>query len=257
MALALALAALGCAGCKRPAADGDGRVVVLAAASLREAFAAIAGDFERAHPGVEVATSFAGSQELRTQLEQGARADVIAAADARQLEPLRSAGLVAEGVVFARNELVIVVPPGPSRVRDLASLAAAERLVLGSPASPIGAYTVKVLERAAAQLQPGYLAAVEAKVVSRELNVRQVLAKVELGEADAAIVYRSDATAAGARLRQLEIPPTLNVQARYPIAVLSQAPHPRLAAEFVALVRGPVGQAELTRAGFLPAEPPP
>jgi len=254
MAFALALAALGAAGCRSPAAEGEGRVVVLAAASLREAFTAIAADFERAHPGVEVATSFAGTQELRSQLQQGAKADVIAAADARQLEPLRAAGLVGEGAVFARNELVIVVPPGPSKVSDLATLTGAERLVLGSPASPIGGYTAQVLERADAQLDAGFRAAVEARVVSYELNVRQVLAKVELGEADAAIVYRSDATAAGARLRQLPIPPALNVQASYPIAVLRQAPHARLAAEFVALVRGPTGQAELARAGFLPAE---
>ncbi len=195
--------------------------------------------------------NFAGSQELRTQIEHGAPADVFASADIRQMDLARSAALVDLPVPFATNAPVIVVPADdPGRVRSLADLAGVKRLVIGTPEVPIGAYTLQILERARAQLGADFPARVQARVVSRELNVRQVLTKVSLGEADAGIVYRTDARSAGDRVRVVEIPPDINVVAEYPIATVTRAPRPELARQWVALVTGPAGQAALAEAGF-------
>jgi molybdate transport system substrate-binding protein len=228
-------------------------LVVFAAASLRAPFEALATSFEATHPGVDVTLAFAGSQELRAQLEAGAEADVIATADERTLETLRGGGLVEEGHVFARNEpVVIVAAHAASRVPSFEALPEAERVVLGVPEVPIGRYALAILDRAS-DTRPGFRARVEARVVSRELNVRQVLAKVTLGEADAGLVYRTDTLGAeGIVVRA--VPADATVIARYPIAVLSRAPHPTLAAELVALVRGAEGRARLEEAGFLAPE---
>lgn len=225
-------------------------MVVFAASSLRDAFTAIAVPFERVRPGVQVTFNFAGSQELAAQLEQGAPADVFAAADPQTMQRVDRAQVP---VVFARNALVLVVArEADDTVRTFAQLPSATRIVVGAPEVPVGRYTQQVLERAGAEFR----AKVEAKVVSRELNVRQVLTKVTLGEADVGIVYRSDAQAAGAAVTVVEIPPELNVLAQYPIAALEGAPHPALARGWLEAVRGPEGQQALTRAGFLAAEGP-
>jgi molybdate transport system substrate-binding protein len=151
--------------------------------------------------------------------------------------------LVLQPTVFARNEPVLVVPlDNPASLRVFADLPKARRIVLGVQEVPIGAYAARIL--AAAHLD------LEGRVVSRELNVRQVLAKVELGEADAAIVYRTDAARAGVKV--IAIPPAINVTAEYPIAVLARARQPTLAGQFVALVRSPAGRAVLARFGFSP-----
>jgi len=239
-----------------PAATDGGRpengaLTVFAAASLRETFIGLGTTFERDHPGVTVRFNFAGSQELRTQIEHGAPADVFASADLRQMDLARSAALVEPPVPFATNAPVIVVPAdNPGKVRSLADLASVKRLVIGTPEVPIGAYTLQILERARAQLGADFPARVQARVVSRELNVRQVLTKVSLGEADAGIVYRTDARSAGDRVRVVEIPPDINVVAEYPIATVIRAPRPELARQWVALVTGPAGQAALAEAGF-------
>ncbi len=224
-----------------PFRAGAQELTVFAASSLREAFSAIGQQFEAQHPGVNVALQFAGSQELRVQLENGAAADVFASADEKQMALVRE--LVLQPAVFARNEPVLVVPlDNPAGLRVFADLPKARRIVLGAQEVPIGAYAARIL--AAANLD------LEGRVVSRELNVRQVLAKVELGEADAAIVYRTDAARAGVRV--IAIPPAINVTAEYPIAVLARARQPRLAEQFVALVRSPAGRAVLARFGFSP-----
>jgi molybdate transport system substrate-binding protein len=253
----LGLAALGACARRGP---GEGRreeaVVVFAAASLRDAFGAIAGELERAHPGVEVTFNFAGTQELRTQLEHGAPADVFASADVRHMRELVRAGRVATPATFARNEPVLVVArESAGTIRGLADLPAADRIVVAAPEVPIGGYTLQILERAAARMGSDFRARFESKVVSRELNVRQVLAKVSLGEAQAGIVYRTDVAAAKGAVSVLPIPPDVNVTAEYPIAVVNGAAHPRLARAFVELVRSPLGREALQRVGFLP--PPP
>ena len=235
----------------RPGGNG---LTIFAAASLRDVFTTLGVTFEREHPGVTVRFNFAGSQELRTQLEHGAPADVFASADTRHMDAARSAGLVQGPVPFATNAPVIAVPAdNPGKVRSLADLATVKRLVIGTPEVPIGAYTLLILDRARATLGADFPARVQDRVVSRELNVRQVLTKVTLGEADAGVVYRTDARSAAERVRVVEIPPEVNVVAEYPIAVVTRAPQPALARAWMALVTGPVGQAALKDAGFGPA----
>jgi molybdate transport system substrate-binding protein len=141
-------------------------------------------------------------------------------------------------------------------LKTFADLPLADRIVVGAPEVPIGAYTNRILDRAADRLGALFPARVQAKIVSRELDVRQVLAKVVLGEADAGVVYRTDAISAKGKVRVLEIPPEINVRAAYPIASLKRAPNPGLAAEFVGLVRSPSGAAALREAGFVPCPAP-
>jgi len=225
--------------------------VVFAAASLREAFTSLGEEFKRAHPGVALTFNFAGTQELRTQIEHGAAADVFASADERHMNELVKAGRATGPVVFARNEPVVVVAKeSADELREFSDLPHAARIVVGAPEVPIGRYTEQLLERANAHLGPDFRARVEAKIVSRELNVKQVLTKVRLGEAQAAIVYKSDAKAAEKEVRVVAIPPYMNLIARYPIAVLSAAAHPRLAREWIELVLSRRGQETLARAGF-------
>lgn len=227
------------------------QLTVFAASSLKEPFLALGQAFEQQHSGIAVSFNFAGSQELRTQVENGARADVFASADERHIQALVVAGLADRPALFATNEPVLVVPRGnPAGIRGLQDLPRARRIVVGDPAVPIGAYSVRILEAAGARYGPGFRSAVEERIASRELNVRQVLAKVGLGEADAGIVYRTDALAAGSSVETIPIPPALNATAQYPIAALRDAPHPDLAAAFVRLVLSSQGRAVLVRHGF-------
>lgn len=248
------LVALGSCRCG-PSASKKERLVVFAAASLREAFAVIGAEFERLHPGARVAFNFAGTQELRRQLEHGARADVFASADRRHLSELHENGAVSAPRVFARNEPVVVVASDDAAIRTLADLPSVERLVVGVSEVPIGRYTRRILERAESSYGPGFAASVQARVVSREFNVRQVLTKVSVGEAQAGFVYRTDAAQAGEGVRVVSIPPDLNVLAEYPIAVVADAPHPQSARAFVDLVLSPAGQAALENAGFVVSRP--
>ena len=234
-------------------AEGDRQLTVFAAASLREAFAELGKTFERGHPRTRVTFSLAGSQELRTQIEHGAPADVFASADWKHMQALVAAKLASAPRTFARNEPVLVVPKdNPAGLRSLADLPRAKRIVVGAPEVPIGAYTLRILEAASKRYGTGFGPAVEARIVSREPNVRQVLSKVSLGEADAAIVYRTDARAAGRGVEVISIPPELNVVAEYPVAVLQQAREPGLAREFVDFLLSPAGQETLGRFGFQP-----
>jgi molybdate transport system substrate-binding protein len=237
------------------ASPGGGELVVFEAASLKDAFARLAQRFEKEHPGVKVVTNATGSQELRAQIEHGAGADVFASADCKHMDALLSQGLVAAPAVFTCNEPVVVVRAAlASSLKTLADLPRAERIVIGTPEVPIGAYTVQILQNAAARYGTDFPKRVEEKVASRELNVRQVLAKVALGEADAGIVYRSDALAAGGKVQVIAIPPELNVTAEYPIARLQKAPRPDLARQWIELVKSEAGAAALREAGFLPCQ---
>jgi len=226
-------------------------LVVFEAASLKDVFARLAQRFEKEQPGVKVVANAAGSQELRAQIEHGAAADVFASADRKQMDALAAQGLALAPAVFTCNEPVIVVRPALAGVvKTLADLPRVERIVIGTPEVPIGAYTLQILGKAATKQGPDFPARVQAKVASRELNVRQVLAKVVLGEADAGIVYRTDALTAAGKVRVVDIPPDVNVIAEYPIATLKAAPHRDLARRFVDLVTSPGGAAALREAGF-------
>lgn len=226
-------------------------LLVFAAASLREVFEGLVPAFEASQPGVKVRLNLAGSQELRTQIEQGARADVFASADLKHMGLLERQGQVERPSVFARNEPVIVVPKeNPAGIRTLTDLPKSKRLVIGTPEVPIGGYTVKIFDAAGKKYGGDLRAKLDAAVVSRELNVRQVLAKVTLGEADAGIVYRTDARTARDKVQVIAVPAELNVIAEYPIAVVKSAPQPDLARAWVALVLSRQGQERLVAAGF-------
>ncbi len=265
---ALGLAAAGALGLRaarrtaRPraspaAADAGGGLSVFAAASLRESFGEAAARFERAHPGARVSFAFAGSQQLRLQIEHGAAADVFASADLRQAEALRAAGLLLPPRIFARNALALVVPrANPAGVHALRDLPKARRIVIAGPEVPAGRYTEQLLAAAGAQFGAQFEAAVRARVVSRELDVRQVLAKVALGEADVGVVYRTDARGAPGDVERIDIPEGLNQTAAYPIAAAVGARAPALAAAFVDFIVSPEGQAVLAAHGFLPPPPP-
>jgi len=229
-------------------------LVVFAAASLREAFVDLGSRFEQSHPGTKLVFNFAGSQELRTQIAQGAPADVMASADQKHMQALVDEKSAVAPKIFARNEPVLVVPKGnPAGVRSLRDLPRARRIVVGAPEVPIGAYTLRILDAASRPFGSDFRRQVEARVVSRELNVRQVLAKVNLGEADAAIVYRTDAATQNG-VEVIAIPVDLNVVAEYPIAVLTRTRQPALAAAFVDAVLSPAGRDVLARFGFRPGE---
>lgn len=243
-----AIAALVLFGFAATARAEPNELTVFAAASLRESFEDLARTFEARSPGVKVRVNLAGSQELRTQIENGAQADVFASADQKHMAALLKAKLVTAPRVFARNTPVIIVPAGnPAKVGSFDQLPRARKLVIGVPEVPIGSYTLQILDKAGADFQQKVLA----NVVSRELNVRQVMAKVTLGEADAGIVYRTDAIAAKDKVEIIEIPAKLNVIAEYPIAVLTKAPQAAAARAFVDLLLSGDGQKRLAAAGFV------
>jgi len=225
---------------------------VFAAVSLREAFTTAARDFERQNPSLSVVFSFAGSQELATQIEHGARADVVACADLRTMQPLVSSQRVRPPVVFARNALVVAVSSeGRGIVRTFRDLPDAQRIVIGAPEVPVGRYALLVIDRASAQYGQEFRSRFDARVASRELNVRQVLAKLTMGEAQAAIVYRTDAIAAGSQVTTVEIPAEFNVVADYPIAVVTSSTSAAAAQRWVEFVRAGDGQRALRASGFL------
>ncbi len=244
-----------------PSRTGGSEIVVFAAASLTDAFGEVAEAFQRDHPGTRVTYSFGGSNQLRAQLEQGARADVFASADELQMDAAVAGGLTVEPVrVFARNRLTIITPAdnpkGVAGVRDLARPGV--RLVTAQPNVPIGRYTEAMLDRAAADptYGPDFTAHAKANVVSREENVRQVVGKVQLGEADAAVVYSSDVTPqARGQLQQVPVPDLLNTIATYPVAVCRSGANPAGAEAFVAFLLSPRAQDTLARWGFVKAAP--
>jgi molybdate transport system substrate-binding protein len=251
----LGLLACGALGIPRAALGEDSAkprdVVVFAAASLRESFEAIAKSFEAAHPRSHVVLQLAGSQELRTQIENGAKADVFASADTKHISALQDAGLVGKSTIFARNEPVVITPTAnPAGLHRFEDLPKAKKLIVGVDEVPIGRYTKQVIEKAGKDLGESFVNDVEANVASRELNVRQVLAKVSLGEGDAGFVYRTDAATVRDKIQLIEIPERWNVIAEYPIAVTSHAPEPDLAKAWVEMVSSPGGQKILSAAGF-------
>jgi molybdate transport system substrate-binding protein len=239
-----------------------GTLTVFAAASLREAFTEIARAFEAATPGRTVTLNFAGSQQLAEQIAAGAPADVFASANDRQMTRVRDSGRIKADApqTFARNRLVVIFPAAnPGRVTTLTDLTRPGlKLVFADARVPVGEYSLTFLAKASADLTygPAYSEAVRANVVSYEEDVRAVFAKVALGEADAGIVYSSDAqTDRAAQVGTLEIPDALNTIAGYPIAVLEDSPNRAAADAFVAFVLSPAGQAILAKYGFVSPVP--
>jgi molybdate transport system substrate-binding protein len=219
---------------------------VFAAASLTQAFGELATGFHARNPEAQVQFNFAGSPTLVTQLTQGARADVLATADTTNMGNAVAAGLVRGApAVFAHNALEIAVAPGnPKHIESLADLARADvTLVLAAPQVPAGKYAAQALATAHVAARPRSL----------ETDVESVLTKVEVGEADAGIVYTTDVRAAASKVEGVPIPDSDNVIADYPVAQLKDAPNPTAAAAFIAYLRSTAGRDLLRRYGFQPA----
>ena len=234
-------------------------LTVLAAASLTEAFGEIGALFESQNPGVTLSFSFAGSQALAEQLSQGAQADVFASASKKYMTAAIDANRVNsdDSQGFVTNRLVVIYPigniAGITQLSDLANPGL--KIDLADKAVPVGQYTLDFLDKAVADPNFGeeFKAAVLANVVSYEENVKAVLSKISLGEADAGVVYVSDITVdAASKVGRLDIPDELNTIATYPIAPVSDSAHADLARAFVALVLSPEGQAILAKYNFIP-----
>ncbi|MGA5552530.1 molybdate ABC transporter substrate-binding protein [Streptomyces pseudogriseolus] len=250
-ALAL-LTALGLAGCSSAddspsrGADGSpsGTVTVFAAASLKESFTALGEHFEKEHPGTEVTFNFGGSDSLAAGIVGGAPADVFAAASTRTMRTVTGEGLTAGApAIFARNRLEIATAPGnPHRIDSLKDLAAPDlKVVLCDRTVPCGAAAEKALEAGGVTLEPA----------SYEQDVKSALTKVQLKEADAAVVYRTDVRAAGDKVDGVDFPEAAQAVNDYPVARLEAAPNASAAQAFVTLVTSPEGQEVLGKAGFL------
>lgn len=232
-------------------------LTVFAASSLTDAFTEIADAFKAANPGTDVIFNFASSSDLATQLAEGAPADIFASANSRQMQVAQDAGRIAGSPsTFVKNRLVLIVPAdNPANIQSLHDLAnPGVKLVVAAPDVPVRDYTDTMLERLAADPSYGedYRTAVMGNVVSEEQNVRQVSAKIALGEGDAGIVYRSDVTPDIAdEVIALPIPDSLNTIATYPIAVTNDSANAELAQAFIGYVLSDAGQDTLAQAGFI------
>ncbi|HEV8671694.1 MAG TPA: molybdate ABC transporter substrate-binding protein [Candidatus Limnocylindria bacterium] len=252
---ALLVAALAMASCGGGAPDARsptgstvpprGTLTVFAASSLTDAFGHAGDELTRTYPGTRLVFNYGSSSTLATQITNGAPADVFASADETSLQKVIEASLVdGSAAIFATNRLQIVVAPGnPKRIASLADLARRDLVVVvAAPTVPVGRYAIDALGRAGVSLTPA----------SQEVDVRAVLNKVALGEADAGIVYVTDVRSAGTRVTGIEIPEQHQVVARYPIATLKESKNQRLAAVFVDFLLGVAGQRVLGDLGFTP-----
>ena len=232
------------------------RLTIFAAASLKGALDAAKAAYEAGHPGTTLTISTDSSATLETQIEQGAPADVFLSADTTNSQKLVDAGLGAgPSVTFAGNELTIIVPAAnPASIATPADLARpGVKVVAAGDGVPITTYAAQLVSKLAgvAGYPAGYVAAYTANVVSREDNVKAVVAKIELGEGDAGIVYVTDAKASP-KVRSIGVPESANVRASYAGVVVKAAPNAATAAAFLAWLAGPEGQAILAPLGFLP-----
>lgn len=234
-------------------------LTVLAAASLTESFTELGTMFETQNPGVKVVFSFAGSQQLAQQLDQGAAADVFASANPKYMTAAVTSKRVnqADAQTFVKNRLAVIFPKdnpaGLTTLKDLAKPGL--KLDLEDKAVPAGQYSLDFLDKAVKDpgFDPQFKDNVLKNVVSYEDNVKAVVTKVSLGEVDAGIVYVTDITAGVApKIGKLDIPDALNTVAVYPIAPISDSKNPDLAKAFIALVLSPDGQAIMAKYGFIP-----
>ncbi len=251
-ATAAALALTACGGGGEPAAQSEQTTApaqttvlnVFAAASLKETFGELEKTFEAANPGVDVTFNFAGSQDLVSQLTEGADADVLATANESTMAKAAEADLVGEQTVFLSNTLTLVTPKGnPAGVTGLDSSLDNARLVVCDTEAPCGKLTKELTGALGITLNP----------VSAEPNVKDVLGKVTSGEADAGIVYRTDANAAKDQVETIDIQGADQAVNKYPIAQVKATKNAELAQKWIALVLSPEGQSVLERAGFTPA----
>ncbi len=247
----------------RAPAHAQVTLTVFAASSLTDAFNEIKAAFEQANPGVTIAYNFGASNTLATQLAEGAPADVFASANAAQMNAAIKANRIAgKPVTFARNRLVLIVPvDNPAKLVTLKDLAKpGVKLVIASKGVPVRDYTNTMLDKLAQNPAYGndYKTAFLKNVVSEEANVRQVAAKVSLGEADAGFVYRSDVTPdISSKVQIIQIPDTVNTIATYPIAVTNDSANPDQAKKYVDYMVSDAGQKILVKWNFISVAIPP
>ncbi|MFI7635987.1 molybdate ABC transporter substrate-binding protein [Nonomuraea sp. NPDC049400] len=250
--VALALAGLSGCGSREPAAStssasasaggGAKEVTVFAAASLTGTFTELGKSFEAAHPGTTVKFNFGSSATLAQQIVQGAPADVFAAASPATMKTVTDASLANSPTTFIRNKLQIAVPAdNPAKVDELKDLADPKvKVALCAEQVPCGAAAVKALNAAGLEVRP----------VTLEQDVKATLTKVELGEVDAALVYKTDVIASAGKVRGIAFPEADQAINDYPIATVAEAPAGDLARQFVDLVLSQQGKDVLTKAGF-------
>jgi molybdate transport system substrate-binding protein len=242
-ALLPALSLTGCGSSGSAGGRETGTLTVLAASSLTEAFTTLAGDFERDHPGTHVRLSFDSSATLAEQVDQGAPADVLATADQETMRTVVAAGNTAgRPRVFATNHIVLAVPKGnPARIRRFQDIARpGVEYVVCVASAPCGRLAAKVLAASGVTAEPA----------SEEVDVKAVLTKVRLGEADAGLVYASDIVTAGDEVDKVDVPTAHRNLNAYPVAALSGAAKPALARAWVGLVTSPTGRRVLAHDGF-------
>ncbi len=251
--LVLLLFIVGLMGCspKQSAANDSQQLVVFAASSLTDAFNELATAFQAQNDSAEIILNFAGSSQLAAQLSEGAAADLFASANPVQMQNVIETGRITAGTetLFASNHLTIIIPAdNPANINALADLARPNvQLLLANEGVPVRTYTDEIVATMTADFQTGFYD----NLVSEEDNVRQVAAKVALGEADAGIVYTSDVTPDIAdQVQQIAIPEAQNVIATYPIAPLADGHNPELAQRFIDFVLSAEGQAILAHWGF-------
>jgi len=242
-------------------AAADTSLFVFAAASLTETLQEAEPVFEKAHPGVDVRLNLAASSRCRIQIEQGAPADVFLSANTSNMDPLVEAGLAKNPVIFTHNRVVIIAPKSnPGQLIGASDLAKPGlKLVTCGPEVPIGKYTRIVIDNmdASGDYGTNFKVKVLANIASEEPNVKGIVAKVLLGEADAGICYASDVTAAARpKLKVIDIPDEVNVIADYPLAVITGSSQQALAQQFVAFILSEQGQKLLAENGFIPVSPP-
>lgn len=229
----------------------SGELTIFAAASLTEVYGDIATSFEHDYPNVDVVLNFAGSQSLRTQIEHGATPQLFASANQKHIDKLLDLGMIDESTIFAENQMVIVVPASnPGHVESLDDLATTSHVVLAGSDVPAGSYAEKVLAKADSARGDDFASKVLDNVVSRELDVRSTLQKVVLGEANAAMVYATDAASVGDKVKVIRIPEELNVIAEYPIAKINGSGKGRLGQLFIEYLGSETGRAALEAHGF-------
>ena len=258
VAVAFVATGLGVAGaCGLGGDEEDGEITVFAASSLTEAFTELGKAFEASHPGAKVTFNFAASSALAVQINEGAPFDVFASADLTQMQSASRGGRIEESLAFTYNELVVVATreSGITAFSDLAKPGTA--VVLAGAEVPVGRYAREALLLASRPggVSPDFSDRVLQNVRSEEANVRAVLTKVQLGEADAGIVYRTDAQTVSSDLVTIEIASNMNVVAEYPIGYASGDKQP-VALAFVQFARSEQGQAILERHGFRKAPNP-
>jgi molybdate transport system substrate-binding protein len=252
--LMIGVASAACGTSSQASSAASTRLTVLAAASLTNVFPRIGAAFAKQHPGVTFSFSFGGTDQLATQIRQGAPADVFAGASVKYGDQLAGANLIEPFKGFCTNQLVLVVPAsnpaGISSLQDLASKRV--KLVIGSEAVPVGSYARTVLGNLDATYGSKYSSSVLAKVVSNEDSVTSIITKVQIGEADAGFVYITDAQAAGSKVKSFTLPTDAQAVATYPIAMVRASKHATVARRFVDFVLTGPAQRLLEQAGFGP-----